>query len=262
MPERIDRNPSSNSSVIPRREFLGLGAKLAGAAILSPLEKFGRFEDEASPAELKLSSSKPEILHTHKEEVFAPLSYILPLSLTIKSIGFNNLAIHPTNFMDDGSLELPPGGIFTYNESPITSKKGEFRRGQFISYGAGHCMWKNVAQDAKRIEDIDFGNTATIPLAVDKITGEKIENLEYVFNEFVIADIDEIKNILFPVRPLDRPTKPRLVLQTSLRQNSAGEPAPWLLKTSVFKKARKQISTDINDPSLYLCFLAIADMIE
>ncbi|MBM4411632.1 MAG: hypothetical protein FJ037_10025 [Chloroflexi bacterium] len=107
-----------------------------------------------------------------------------------------------------------------------------------------------------RLQDLDIGDELLVD-GVDRRTGEWSTGRRFVVSGLYLTDIDAGGKLVTAGSPAEIPTKPVVILQTSVREDGASK--PWILdRRTVDAKSRNLIEGDVNDPCKYLLLFVFA----
>lgn len=182
--------------------------------------------------------------------------------LAIPSLGID-AQVQPSHVVPDtspptpGCPPTPPGGTtFTVPEQGIATPVEEVDGLENKAWIFGHSRWQGEPGVFFRLQDLNMGDELFVD-GVDRRTGERITGRRFVVSGLYLTDIDGGGKLVTAGSAADVPTKPVVILQTSVREDGASK--PWILdRQKVTAKSRNVIEGDMNDPCKYLLLFVFA----
>ncbi len=153
----------------------------------------------------------------------------------------------PPGPQDTETLTVPDQGIATPEEDieGLENKAWIF----------GHSRWAGVPGVFYTLQDLSLGDEVIVD-GVDRESGEPISQERFIVDGFYLADVDSGDSFLTNQDAADIPTKPIVILQTSVRERAD---LPWILdRDALLAKADNIVEGDIDDPCKYLLLFVTA----
>ena len=149
---------------------------------------------------------------------------------------------------DTSTLSVPNQGIAT----PVEDLEGMENKAWIY----GHSRWLGAPGIFFALGDINRGDELFVA-GVDRSTGELVERKRFTVDALYLADMDSGETIVTARGPEDLPTKPLVILQTSVREDGHGK--PWILdRGKLLAKATNLVEGDLDDPCKYLLLFVVA----
>jgi hypothetical protein len=149
---------------------------------------------------------------------------------------------------DTSTVSVPNQGIAT----PVESLEGLENRVWIY----GHSRWLGSPGVLLVLQDINLGDELFID-GLDRNTSERLERQRFIVDALYLTDMDSGETLVSAQGPDDIPTKPLVVLQTSVREDGAGK--PWILnRGTVLAKATNLVEGSLDDPCKYLLLFVVA----
>lgn len=182
--------------------------------------------------------------------------------LTIPSLGID-AEVQPSQIIPDtspptpGCPPRPPGGetLSVPNQgiaTPVDNLEGLENKAWIF----GHSRWLNQPGLFYGLQDLKVGDEVIVD-GVERRAGEPVTRRRFVVDSLYLSDIDSGDKLITATNPVAIPSKPMVILQTSVREDGAGK--QWLLnQQTVLAKSRYVIEGDMNDPCKYLLLFVFA----
>jgi hypothetical protein len=157
----------------------------------------------------------------------------------------------PVKPSGDTTVTVPNEGIAT----PVDSLDG-FDNKAWIY---GHSRWIGRMGVFFRLQDLKVGDELLLD-GTDRKTGEKLTGQKFVVDALYLTDTDTGDELLEAKTPDQIPTKPMVILQTSVREDGPGK--QWILsRQELMPKVMNRVSGNIDDPCKYLLLFVTAQAV-
>lgn len=183
--------------------------------------------------------------------------------LEIPKLGINS-PIAPSTLIPDNSPALPgcppkpPNNTtLTVPNQGIASPTEALEGIENKVWIFGHSRWQGVPGILYSIQDLNLGDEVFID-GRDRMSGEQVVRQRFVVNGIYLTDTRSGETLVTAYKPSDIPSKPLVMLQTSVREDGGGK--SWLLtQDKVLGKAKNLIEGDLGDPCKYLLLFVFAE---
>ena len=154
----------------------------------------------------------------------------------------------PARPEDKDTLTVPEQGIAT----PADGLEGLENKAWIF----GHSRWQNRPGVFFSLQEISVGDELFVDGA-DRATGEPVSSLRFVVTGIYLTDTDSGEKLISAETPGEIPSRPVVILQTSVREQGSGK--QWILNEQKLRgKSTNLVEGDINDPCKYLLLFVIA----
>lgn len=154
----------------------------------------------------------------------------------------------PARPEDNDTLTVPEQGIAT----PADGLEGLENKAWIF----GHSRWQNRPGVFFSLQEISVGDELFVDGA-DRATGEPVSSLRFVVTGIYLTDTDSGEKLISAETPGEIPSRPMVILQTSVREQGSGK--QWILsEQKLLGKSTNLVEGDINDPCKYLLLFVVA----
>jgi hypothetical protein len=154
----------------------------------------------------------------------------------------------PPRPQDTETLTVPSQGIAT----PADNLEGLENKAWIL----GHSRWLGTPGLFLSLQEIDLGDELVVD-GVDRSSGEAVVGQRYVVDGIYLTDVDSGSALINADGPDDIPTKPIVILQTSVREDGLGK--EWILsREPLLAKATNLVEGDLDDHCKYLLLFVTA----
>jgi len=149
---------------------------------------------------------------------------------------------------DTSTVTVPNQGIAT----PVENLEGLENKAWIY----GHSRWLGVAGLLFRLQDLNPGDEVVVD-GVERGTGERLERQKFVVDGLYLTDVDSGGTLINATKPSEIPSKPQVILQTSVREDGPGK--QWILdRDKLLSKSKNLVQGDLNDTCKYLLLFVFA----
>ena len=146
------------------------------------------------------------------------------------------------------TLTVPSQGIAT----PEETWDGIERK----SWIYGHSRWQGVPGLFFSLPGLSVGDELFVD-GFDRVTGDPVSNRRFVVDGLYLSDTDSGGTLVNAQSPDEIPSRPQVILQTSVRERGVGK--AWILdRDTLLAKAETRVAGDLDDPCKYLLFFVFA----
>ena len=154
----------------------------------------------------------------------------------------------PPRPQDTSTVTVPNQGIAT----PVENFEGLENKAWIY----GHSRWLGSPGTFFALQDINVGDELLID-GTERNTSERVERQRFIVDGLYLADMDSGATLINAAGPEDIPTKPLVILQTSVREEGAGK--TWIFdRSKLLAKSKNLVEGNLDDPCRYLLFFVFA----